>query len=508
MATLRMFAERFRRAPLPGVTAGPFALLVAGLAAAVVAGMVTAMIGSQGDSRAAYYVAVFASIIIGGVVAVTRKEPLRFTFLALILLFPIATALVPPGRLEITVFDVIMCALTIGLLRRKVFASPEEREPFFPTPSLLVACLLCIPCIVLSQFPFLSLQVSVLRFFTYAFFILALSELWREKGFERLVLLFSIVTLFMAIGLFIDHFLHVNLSLRGSNLNQLTYVSGLQIYRAGGFFQDPQRAGAFLACMITFLLLLSIRGRFRGMNLRFVVWAAIAVSCAALITTISRSAILACLFVSGVALFASNRWNALAKLAVMGSAVIVAIVVTLTPADMWLSIVPATVSERFQRSNEEFDNRLAIWFDTWDMFADHPLTGIGAGSFRSYLIETRPTTFNYYDIGTAEGVIYIPDQPENGYLKILYEGGILGSIAALLVVGDALRRGIGVIARSNTDPDARTEGIAALAGLMVFGITFVTLYTLGDPRMAAVFLFFLALIWHRSIQREQIAAKA
>jgi len=183
-------------------------------------------------------------------------------------------------------------------------------------------------------------------------------------------------------------------------------------------------------------------------------------------------------------------------------------VMALTPTETWLNIVPSAISERFLQSQAEFENRFAIWFDTWNMFADHPITGIGLGSFQSYLIETQPTVYNYYDIGTAAGVTYIPDQPESGYLKILYEGGIAGSIAALLVVGDALRRAIAVIAGSDTNSDARTEGIAALAGLLTFGATFVTLFTVSDGRIAAILAFLLAVIWHRSMQRAQVSLKA
>jgi len=142
------------------------------------------------------------------------------------------------------------------------------------------------------------------------------------------------------------------------------------------------------------------------------------------------------------------------------------------------------------------------------MFADHPYTGIGPGSFKFYLLKTQPTVFNYYGIGEGAGVAYIPDQPENGYLKILYEGGIAGSLAVLLVVGDALRRALGVITGKDAEPDARTECLAALAALLVFGATFVTLFTVGDPRIAALFAFLLAVIWHRSLERARAASKA
>ena len=498
---------RFRWADIPAAAAGSLLLPALVLATGVLAGMATAVVGSMAGYRAIYYIAILGLIAIGGTVAVTRKEPLRFVFLSLIACFPVAYALVPPGRVGLSVFDLVMVLLTIGLIGKRLFGPAAAREPIFPTASLLVAWLIAIPCVVFSQFPWLSLQVFIVNFALYAFFLYSLDEMRREGGLERLVLLWSTVLLFMAAGLFIDHFLHVNLSLRGGNSNQLTYAAGMEIYRAGGFFQDPQKGGAFLSCLITFLFLLSVRGRFRGMQLRFVVWAAIAAGSAALVTTVSRSAILACLLVPGLALFAFNRWNAGAKLALTGCMMLAVIVMALLPIDTWLNYVPAAVTQRFASLRADFEIRRDIWFDTWNMFASHPLTGIGPGSFQRYLIETQPTVFNYYGIGEAEGFAYIPDQPESGYLKILYEGGILWSAAALLVVADALRRAAGVIADSRADADARTESIAAVAALVNFGLTFVTLATTADVRIAALFAFMLAVIWHRSLARGRTRAQ-
>jgi len=59
---------------------------------AALAGMATALAGSLAGYRALYYVAVFALIIVAGMVAMTRREPLRFAFLALIVCFPVAAA--------------------------------------------------------------------------------------------------------------------------------------------------------------------------------------------------------------------------------------------------------------------------------------------------------------------------------------------------------------------------------------------------------------------------------
>lgn len=494
-------------------SSGPSAvvLIVTVLAGmAILAGMATAVIGNAAGSRAIYYVAVLLLFSIGGLVTLTRKEPLRFAFLALVVCSPIAAAQIPPGRLELTLFHAAMVALTIGLIGKKLSGSTTAFASLFPTKALLVAALLIIPCIVFSQYPVWSVQVFTFENLTiYIFLLFVLEELKRERGFERLVLVLSIVLIVMAIGLYIDHFLHINLSLRGSNLNQLTYsASGLAIYRAGGFFQDPQKAGAYLGSMITFLLLLSVRGRFRGMPMRYCVWAAIVLSSGALVTTISRSAILASVAVSTMTLFLFNKWNAAVKVVILAGVMVVTASVALMPKEVWVNMLPTAVASRLVNLNEDFDTRRKIWFDTWYMFADHPLTGIGFGSFRRYLIETQPTVLDHYGMGAETGIVYVPDQPESGYLKILYELGILGLIAALLVTGDALRRAIPLMISKDANPDARTEGIAALAGIITFGATFVTLYTLSDPRVASIFAFLLAVILHRSLQLAQTAPKA
>lgn len=144
------------------------------------------LVGSLAGYRAIYYVVVFGLILTGGV-TVTRKEPLRFAFLALITCFLIAAALVPPGRLGITVFDLVMIALTIGLIGTRMFASSIAAVAFFPTKSLLIAWLLSIPSVAFSQYPVLSLLIFTLNCAVYAFFLFTLNELRREGGFERLV---------------------------------------------------------------------------------------------------------------------------------------------------------------------------------------------------------------------------------------------------------------------------------------------------------------------------------
>ncbi|MGE0030806.1 MAG: O-antigen ligase family protein [Steroidobacteraceae bacterium] len=470
------------------------------LALAACAGIFVGVAGTAAGPRAIYYFAILGAIAIGGFVAVTRREPMRFAFLALFAALPLADVPIPPARLGVRLFDAVMLALAIALVARRLTAPPQDRRPLFPSPSLAGAWLLFAICAAFSLYPKDSAQALLVGVAVYAFFLCALDELRRPGGFERLAAISAAVVIVLSLGLFIDHFLQVNLSLRGGNLNQLSYVMGRETWRAGGFFQDPQKAGAFLASTIAFLLVLAVRGRFAGLGMRLLAWVAVAAGITALFTTIARGAIIACLAVSVLALGAFNRWPAGVKLLTAAAVAAALLVAAVVPAGAWLDLMPEAVAARFARMGEELGIRITIWFDTWDMFAGHPLTGVGPDAFRSYLLESRPGMTGYYGIGVADGAQYVPEQPENGYLTILYEGGLVGSAAALLVAGDALRRIFAVLARGTGDADARSEAIAALAGLATFGVTFMTLFTPGDARIAALLMFLLAIAWRHTLR--------
>jgi O-antigen ligase len=292
----------------------------------------------------------------------------------------------------------------------------------------------------------------------------------------------------------------LNLSLRGSNPNQLTYVGGLEVWRAGGFFQDPQRAGAYLAAIGSFLLVLAVRKRFPSGPLRRLVWVTIVLGAAGLLMTISRGAIASFVGVSSVVLVAFNRWTPATKVAIVTCVALAGLAIALSPARSWDSALPAALTGRFEHTAEELDIRRTIWLDTVDMFTDHPLVGVGPGAFRSYLLATRPGQTMYYGIGAGTDPQYVPDQPESGYLKVLYEGGVAGALALLLLVGDILRRAIRTLATPQLSPLVRSELLAGLSGLATLAATFVTLFTVSDPRVAAVFALLCAIVLERSSQ--------
>lgn len=471
-----------------------------GLAVGLVSSVAIVALGGAATDRESYYLAMLGLLSAGAIVTLTRREPLRFAFLALIVALPLANALVPPGRLGITVFEVASCMLALGAIGSKIFAQGGG-APLLPLRSLLASWSLLLVCDAFSQDVLMSVRASVAIVGLQGFLLFACAELRRASGFERLVALLCCATQLIALGLFVDHWTHINLGLRGTNPNQLTFVGGLAVWRAGGFFQDPQRAGAYLSAVLSFLLVLAARNRLHGRALRALVWFTILAGTAGLFMTVSRGAIAAFAFVSTTALVAFNRWSAGVKIALLASATVAALVLALVPTRSLNELLPAALTERFKYSAEELGIRQMIWLDTADMFTDHPVTGVGPGAFRSYLVMTRPGKTMYYGIGSAAEE-YIPDQPENGYLKILYETGIVGSLSLLLLIGDALGRAIRGIRSHGKESDARTEVIAALCGLCTLAVTFFTLFTFSDPRVAAVFAFFLAILVHHSARTE------
>src|SRR6202007_204413 len=97
-----------------------------------------------------------------------RREPARFAFLTLVAALPFADVPVPPGRLGIRVFDLVMLMLAALLFARDLRRGARAAPALFPSRSLSAAWLLFIVCVICSLYPLVSLQMVLVAIATYA----------------------------------------------------------------------------------------------------------------------------------------------------------------------------------------------------------------------------------------------------------------------------------------------------------------------------------------------------
>ncbi|HEX5126926.1 MAG TPA: O-antigen ligase family protein [Rhodocyclaceae bacterium] len=450
-----------------------------------------------------YYVGMAVAVVLTAIYVFTRNDPARFALYALLPAMPLWNVFVPPGRFGVSVFDCVMFFVLMVECWRRIWKTDKQAFSFFPSRSLLWIQLLCIPVVLLSQFHGVSIWTFVENFLLYLFFLLCLREFKTKEGTDRLLSYFTVGVLLLAIGVAIEKLTGYNFSMHGVNYNAVSLGEGAIVHRPAGFFQDPQKTAQFMSCAGVLLFSIALGGRFMRGSVRLCVIGAFFAAFAALVLTLSRSSLIAGTLALPIVFIFGTRGGALAKFGVGLTVMLVLIVAILVPADTLISLLPRNLVDRFDNLNDSFYFRVRVWLDTWNMFADHPFSGIGLGSFRDYLLANNKGMRGYFGIGGLRGAAYVPDQPESGYFKILYEAGVLGCTATLLLVVDTIRRAMKVLLSRTTEQLAKVEVLGALITVIVFGISFTTLFTTSDERDAAILLIPLAIIWARSMALEQ-----
>ena len=137
-------------------------------------------------------------------------------------------------------------------------------------------------------------------------------------------------------------------------------------------------------------------------------------------------------------------------------------------------------AERFLALNDEHrglaaggSGRLLIWRETWQVFLDHPLFGVG---YRMH-----------------EGFLRIGTSSHNGYLSLLAEIGIFGFMAAMFLILGGLMRS--ALAMGMNAESTRVQSI--LLAFIVSGL-FVGIFErfLVNTGNAFSVVFLLAVLWH------------
>lgn len=110
------------------------------------------------------------------------------------------------------------------------------------------------------------------------------------------------------------------------------------------------------------------------------------------------------------------------------------------------------------------------WTVAWRMFLDHPIVGIGHGSYMAHYMEYLPS---------LAGTWPRPQYAHNCYLQLLAEGGVLGLGAFMLLVGWVLQRAWRRLLRPPTRMISPLIGLAVSLVAFLVSIVFDTgLYSL------------------------------
>lgn len=427
----------------------------------------------------------FVPLLIYITVILTHRDSLTFVLVSTFAALPLLGIIMPPARLQIFIFDIFSSALFLILIARKM--QSRDKIDLFPVRYVWIPILFFIPSL-LTAISLRNSFIEILRFLRfYIVFVTAYHYLQKPGWINKFHLLIALGLAITAFSVILQKITGVSFMLyqeRG-----LVDAGGSMIKQGTGFFQDPQKAGQFMAVFLTYFTILWSKKALHGKWLKRIALLAIVLSIPALLITVSRLAIASGLAASAIGFFLLN------KSSLQGRFFVISILLVLLSAFKILGngrliekILPVEVVKRFETAETSYEGRFQIWKDSWHIFKVNPVTGIGPGNYQEYWMQKYP-----YLRKTKEAGGYVPDQPENGYLKILYEGGLLGSIGALYFLSGFIRTVVRNLNRKK-DEIVRSNAWASLIGLAVFLATFTTLFTISDPRNALIPLILLMVL--------------
>ncbi len=242
--------------------------------------------------------------------------------------------------------------------------------------------------------------------------------------------------------------------------------------RYPGFFYDSQINSQFLG-MISFIFLVNLKP-----NLNLTLFNCIQFLIALLFVFLSggRSGLLG--FCTGlIFLLIFSSWDLKKFIAIS----------FLTSAAIFPFIKDSmTIFKRLNSIDESYQFRSSIWNNAYKIFENNKFLGIGLGNYKSYVTVYSPDQYLLLD----NNEILILDQPENGYLKLLTELGILGfiTIFSLIVIP------IAKVFYSHFAVKKNYFVLAIIASLVCWFVSFNSLYTLSDKRIEIILTAFLCLL--------------
>lgn len=222
----------------------------------------------------------------------------------------------------------------------------------------------------------------------------------------------------------------------------LNDIGSLAYGRVGSWVGSPIGLGCALAMLLPLQMRLALDGEDPGT--RRIGWACLALGTLGLVFTWSRGAWLAAAVGAGCYLYwterrpgLKSRWASIAAAILAAGALLLAL--------------------RFVRPTGDSDlGRLEVWRTAWNMFAAHPVFGIGPDAFSLMLGRYKTPGFvRVYGEAGAQA------HAHNDFLQVLATMGIVGFGAYVLLLSAAWRR----LQNALRDEGTRAGAAAAGAGL-------------------------------------------
>lgn len=255
-------------------------------------------------------------------------------------------------------------------------------------------------------------------------------------------------------------------------LNLNTYEPELNIYRYPGIFYDPQANGQFLA-MGFFISLV----RVARYSKRYVLfdYAILLFTVYGIVQTGSRSSLLGLLIGFLIMIFLLTRRLFFTIL----------ISIWILQIGIKNSNFSFGVFSRIGTVANDFEFRNAIWQEALQIFRDQPILGIGWGNYQSFITKYYQDQY----LETGDQLLYF-DQPENGYLKILVEMGIIGAAIMFFLLLMPIIRSLTTLSKFRFDINI----VFLLGALFAWLTAFSTVYSLFDARIQILVASILTLL--------------
>jgi O-antigen ligase len=396
------------------------------------------------------------------------SKNIRRTYLLIsIFTFPLIDIPVTPAALgSLRVFD-IYSYLTFFILFKDFVKVAQEDNKTYRALFLIFILFLVIGSLA-SEFIGRSLLEILSIFPIFIFGKLLIDECMSFEGFDRQLIFFLKLVGIFSIGmLFAQMYVGLNLTFYAT-LNPNS--SGPDGFRYPSFFQDPQKYAQFLA-MISFLFLINTQSRhisYKNIGL-------FALCILSLLFTGGRSALIGLaggMFVLLLFLDTNAKVGILAGLLLCSLPIIYF-------SDMFVTF------NRLSDFDNDYEFRNSIWKEAFQIFTNHPFFGIGGGNYQRFI-----EYYSYDQYFIYENEIEYFDQPENGYLKILVEYGLLGFGVFALFFLLPIVKGI----KSFLNGEASSDNRFFIASIVSWIIAFNSVYSVSDRRIMLTLVCLLSFL--------------